>query len=148
MLSRNMRLRLAKLATVTKGSVEVIPDFAVFVDLKADYPAVFTFDSALRRGMCHPVLVDYDPTRDELVWWPDTKRHFSIPRHPRHLFLTPDQWQDFLISWVGAYGSVPVNSAGQMGTARLRDFRKRVNLLRTFRQVAMARYFKETGRRY
>lgn len=132
------RLNLLPLQVTTWG--EGIAGFGVFIDTHRDQPHVGTFTDDIHRGDCRPMLIDYDPLEDDLV---DPATGQRMHRHQKHLFITPEFWQQFLLNSLMETGADPRRGDGTLPTSHFRDARKGLYQLRSFRQMVDWNYLKK-----
>jgi hypothetical protein len=134
------KTRLNAINTVERGSIKVIPDFAVFIDTHRDQPHVGVFYEDIHRGMCRPTLVDY-VVGEDLLFDPGTKE--ALERHDKHLFVTTDYYGEFLGNWLVEHGADPRDGEGCLPTSHFRDSRAKVYELKSFREIVRLRYLEE-----
>ena len=70
-------------------------------------------------------------------------RHLSL--HEKHRFISPEWWHQFCMDWIMDVGVIPVDDQGFMATSRLRDARRGVYKLRSFRQMVVERERKDAS---
>lgn len=149
--AEGLALTKTKVPSIISGSgtveVEVVPNFAVFIDTHRDQPHVPTFEEDIHRGMSRPTVVHYSPPRatdppeymGALIRAEDGR---EIEVDPKHKFVEVDWWQKFVTDHVIDTGRPPIamtgEQKGQLPTSHLRDARKRVYHLKTLRQVVRA----------
>ena len=142
--SRAERLKTEK---VTAGGVEVevVKDFAIFIDTHRDQPHVGMFEVDIHRGTCKPTLVHLrPPAKGYTTEWNDwalirASDGLVLPLHSKHKFVD----KTWFMSWVSEYvmenGEAPIDDKGFMLTTKLRDARASVYKLRSFRQMVVER---------
>ena len=133
--------RIKKLPSVDKYGVTVIEGFAIFMDTHRDQPHVGTFAEDIHRGAVLPTPVDY-LVEDDMLRNAETGK--MLPRHDKHMFIEPEDWGQFLVDWMMKTGEDPRSGDGTLPTSHFRDARKKVYLLRSFRQMVMYHYNKRT----
>lgn len=84
--------------------------------------------------------VHFDPGTEELV---DPETGNRLPLHQKHLFITPEFWQQFLLNALMETGTDPRRGDGTLPTSHFRDARKGVYELKSFRQMVDYNYFKK-----
>lgn len=125
-------------------TLEVVPQFAVFIDTHRDQPHVPTFESDIHRGWCKPTMVDYAPPPATAP--ADNMGHMIradgriIAVDEKHRFVEVDWWTDYVTTFVIENGTSPLQGAGgefagQMATSHLRDSHKKVYRLKSLRQI-------------
>lgn len=116
----------------------VVENFGYFIDTHRDMPHIGMFEDDLHRGMCRPTLVHYQPSTSGGPGWlvraTDGKK---LELHDKHLFVTEEWFKTFLLTKVMETGKTPLDANGQMQTALLRDPRKKVYDLKSFRQMVI-----------
>lgn len=127
-----LQKRIDKLPARETNGIEIIEGFGVFIDTHRDQPHVGSFAEDIHRGMCLPTLVDY-VRNDDYLRHPQTG--MLLQRHDKHLFIEPEAWGQFLIEWMMTNGSDPRDGEGSLPTSHFRDSRKKLYLLRSFRQM-------------
>lgn len=129
--------RLKEIPTEKFGSLDVIKDFGIFIDTHRDQPHVGTLTEDIHRGQCRPIKVDYVVGEDLLLEFESGQ---VLQRHDKHLFVEEDWYQEWLMNWVVAQGSLPTDGEGLMPTSHFRDPRAKKYDLKSFRQMVVARY--------
>ena len=127
-----LQKRIDALPAKETNGIEIIEGFGVFIDTHRDQPHVGSFAEDIHRGMCLPTLVDY-VRNDDYLRHPQTG--MLLQRHDKHLFIEPEAWGQFLIEWMMTNGSDPRDGEGSLPTSHFRDSRKKLYLLRSFRQM-------------
>ena len=127
-----LQRRIDALPAKDINGLEVIEGFGIFIDTHRDQPHVGTFNEDIHRGMCNPMLVDY-VRKDDFLRDPKTGK--LLHRHDKHLFIEPEAWGAFLTAWFMDHGEDPRDGSGSLPTSHFRDARKKVYLLRSFRQM-------------
>lgn len=127
-------------------TLQVVPQFAVFIDTHRDQPHVPTFEADIHRGWCKPTVVDYAPPPEAAP--ADHMGHMIradgrvIEVDQKHRFVELDWWTDYVTQYVIENGQAPIQGpgefAGQMPTSHLRDSHKKVYKLKSLRQVVKA----------
>jgi hypothetical protein len=137
--------------TPFKGQ-EVVPDFGVFIDTHRDQPHIGTFHEDIHRGSCRPVMVHLyvedataNPAKLFLVEAASGK---TLAVHDKHMYVTPDFWAEFLMTFIMEHGQPPVDTEGVMVTSHLRDPRAKVYKLKSFRQMLEWRHEAERSGTY
>lgn len=124
--------------------IELIERFALLVDTRRDSPQIQTFDPYIPRGKARLTLVDYEPKHRRL--WPNgsmSKARLPIPLHQKHVFVTEDWFSDWMTERMLAGDPPdPRDKDGYIRTIQLRDARKKIYLVKSFRQIAMEHYHK------
>lgn len=129
--------RLKDIPKVKTGSLEIIEGFGIFIDTHRDQPHVGMFHEDIHRGQCRPTKVDYIVGEDMLV---NNETGVSLQRHDKHMFVEEDWYQEWLMNWVAEHGTLPIDAEGVMPTSHFRDPRAKTYLLKSFRQMVVARY--------
>jgi hypothetical protein len=111
----------------------IIRGFGVFIDTHRDQPHIPVFHEDIHRGQCAPMMVDY-LTGDDMLRNPENGE--LIQRHDKHLFIEPEAWASFMLEWL-MEGTDPRDGSGCLPTSHFRDARKKVYLLRSFRQMVL-----------
>jgi hypothetical protein len=130
----------------SKDEIEVVPNFAVFIDTHRDQPHVPTFEDDIHRGMSRPTLVHYAPPRttdpDDLGALIRVEDNRMIDVDPKHRFVETEWWQQFVMDYLMEHGEPPVPTSGpekgQLPTSHLRDARAKVYHLKSLRQIVRA----------
>jgi hypothetical protein len=128
----SLQRRIDALPATDMNGLEVIEGFGIFIDTHRDQPHVGTFNEDIHRGMCNPMLVDY-VRKDDFLRNPQDG--MLLQRHDKHLFIEPEEWGAFLVDWMMTRGSTPFDGTGSLPTSHFRDSRKKLYLLRSFRQM-------------
>lgn len=133
--------------------IEVVPNFAVFIDTHRDQPHVPTFEDDIHRGMTRPTLVHFRPPTITISGTPMTlpaplgqivrvEDGRMIDVDPKHKFVEVQWWQGFLMDYIMEHGVSPVSTdsetKGQLPTSHLRDSRAKVYALKSLRQIVRA----------
>lgn len=126
--------RLKTIPTTDMNGVSVIKDFGVFMDTHRDQPHVGTFADDIHRGAVLPTPVDY-LVEDDMLRHQETGK--LLQRHDKHLFIEAEEWGRFILNWMMTTGEDPRAGDGTVPTSHFRDARKKVYLLRSFRQMVM-----------
>jgi hypothetical protein len=122
--------------------VRLIERFGLLVDTRRDTPQIQTFDPYIPRGKARLTLVDYEPKR-RLLWPSMGKAHLPIPLHQKHVFVTEEWFADWMTERMLAGDPAdPRDKDGYIQTTLLRDARKPVYLVKSFRQIVMHHYHK------
>lgn len=129
--------RIKDISTEKVGSLKVIKDFGIFIDTHRDQPHVGSFHEDIHRGQCRPTPVDY-VVGEDLLLEPESGQ--TLQRHDKHLFVETEWYQNWLMDWLTANGSLPTDGEGVMPTSHFRDPRAKTYLLKSFRQMVVARY--------
>lgn len=132
-------------STVTIGgvSMEVVKNFAIFIDTHRDQPHVGSFHPDIHRGTCKPTLVHLlESSNDFYLVHNETGGTLKLDE--KHRFLDVDWWAGFLADWWAEHGELPVDKDGFMPTSHLRDPRKKTYFLRSFRQMVVINQMKGT----
>lgn len=128
--------RIDQLPYVEKHGLKIVENFGIFIDTHRDQPHIQGFHADIHRGQCVPILVDYiigdDYLRDPVVG-------DIILRHDKHLFITEEEWGQFLLNYLMENGTDPRDGSGALATSHFRDARKKVYLLKSFRQMVIAK---------
>jgi hypothetical protein len=135
--------RLAKIQATEKFGVRTIENFGIFIDTHRDQPHVGVFFDDIHRGQCRPMLVHYDITDDYLI---DAESGTTLPRHDKHMFVTPEFYAQFLTDYMMQNGTDPRDGAGCLPTSHFRDARAKVYELKSFREMVRLRAIKENIR--
>lgn len=124
-----------------------LPEFAMFLDTHRDLPHIGSFAEDLHRGVCRPTLVHWMPMSgaDLGVLIRATGTYtgdLMIDVHKEHRFLSIDAWRQFILAFMAENGGeAPVETSGkhmgEMPTRLLRDPRRALYLMRSFRQAAL-----------
>lgn len=127
--------------TINGETLEVVKDFAIFIDTHRDQPHVGMFEDDIHRGTCKPTLVHLITKKgagDELTYflWRNENGE-KLKLHEKHKFITVDWWKGFLLDCMSETGKLPVNSEGYMATSHLRDARANRYKLKSFRQIVV-----------
>jgi len=122
--------------------VELIERFALLVDTRRDTPQIQSFDPYIPRGKARLTLVDYEPKNRRL--WPNgSKARLPIPLHQKHVFVTEEWFADWMTTrMLGGEPPDPRDRDGYIQTTQLRDARKKIYLVKSFRQIVMDHYRK------
>ena len=131
-IARALQNRIDTIPAVEANGLQIIRDFGVFIDTHRDQPHVGTFLEDIHRGQCAPTMVDYI-VGDDMLRHQDTA--MLLQRHDKHLFITPQDWGEFLVKFMMDNGSDPRDGAGSLPTSHFRDARKGVYMLKSFRQM-------------
>jgi len=121
-----------QLPVVEKNGLEIVENFGIFIDTHRDQPHVGTFTDDIHRGHCRPMPVDYIIV-DDMLRNPENGN--LLQRHEKHLFIQPDTWTTFLVDSLMTTGADPRSGDGTLPTTHFRDARKKIYLLRSFRQM-------------
>jgi hypothetical protein len=151
-LPKTLQKLLSDLKPQPYRGTDVVPDFGVFIDTHRDQPHIGTFHEDIHRGSCRPVMVhlqvedaEVDPVKLYLVE-PTTGK--ALPIHEKHMFVTPEFWAEFLMTFIMEHGQPPLDSEGVMITSHLRDPRAKVYKLKSFRQMLEWRHEAERSGTY
>lgn len=140
--ARAASLPVGAVTTPTGGALgNVVENFAVFIDTHRDQPHVPTFGTDIHRGMCQPVVVHYGPARpparpDPLLFRASDGATINLDEQ-HHKFISIDWWTSFVLDYMQAHGTTPLDGDGMMPTSHLRDARAKRYLLRSFRQIVV-----------
>lgn len=129
--------RIKEIPTEKVGSLKVIKDFGIFIDTHRDQPHVGSFKEDIHRGECAPTRVDY-VVGEDLLLEPESGK--ALLRHDKHLFVEESWYEEWLMNWLVEHGTLPTNAEGVMPTSHFRDPRAGKYLLKSFRQMVVARY--------
>lgn len=127
-----LQKRIDALPAKETNGIEIVEWFGVFIDTHRDQPHIGGFHEDIHRGTCLPTLVDYVRNDDYLR---EPKTGMLLQRHDKHLFIEPEAWGQFLVNWMMANGDDPRDGSGSLPTSHFRDSRKKLYLLRSFRQM-------------
>ena len=141
-ISRNLHQKLMSLPRTPLGStgVEVIKDFGILIETHQDDDGARPqFRHSFIRGWCAPVLVhlEYGPGSTPTLW-NDDLQDIDLD-YADHRFMTTEGWSKFNLDFFIENGRSPIET-GTMPTRYLRDARKKVYLLRSFRQIVDDNY--------
>ena len=128
--------------------MEVVKDFAIFIDTHRDHPHVGMFDPDIHRGTCKPTLVHMLPPVTPAVEWADwtvvnAETGATLPLHSKHKFVDKQWYQRWLMDYIMENGEAPIGENGFLSTTKLRDARAGVYKLRSFRQMVVERQMLE-----
>ena len=125
-------------------SIPVVENFAVFIDTHRDMPHIGSFDDDLHRGVCKPTTVHALVAKDGSALLMDAGGdHKLLKLHDKHLFVSIDWYQDFVVNHLMTSGSMPIDDDGKMPTKLLRDPRTGIYLLKTFGNMVRERARKD-----
>ena len=138
------------------GELVVVKNFGVFVDTHRDLPHVGSFEDDLHRGTCKPVVVHfwrtnaqtYDSSNSAAVTMARNNpngvlvhavNNRLLPLHDSHRFVTTGWWQNFIQEYILDFGvdSFAPDGSLWLSTSKLRDPRRGVYKLKSFRQIVM-----------
>lgn len=130
------------------SGMQVVKDFGVFIDTHRDQPHVGSFHSDIHRGECRPttvhVLLTIDPAGGQAIpVLVNAETGAQLPYHPKHLFITADWYEHWLVNWVMEHGTGPLDEEGKMPTSHFRDPREKRYVLKSFGNVVRDRAAKD-----
>ena len=131
-IARALQNRIDTIPAVEQNGLAIIKDFGVFIDTHRDQPHVGSFAEDIHRGHCAPTMIDY-VVNDDLLRNQDTG--MLLQRHDKHLFISPEDWGNFLVKYMMDNGADPRSGDGTLPTSHFRDARAKVYLLKSFRQM-------------
>lgn len=131
--------RLDKMPATERNGLRILEEFGVFIDTHRDQPHVGGFAEDIHRGQCVPTPIDYMIGDDILI---NRETGILLQRHDKHLFITNDEWSNFLVTSLMESGVDPRSGDGSLPTSHFRDARHKIYLLKSFRQMVMNRYLR------
>lgn len=137
MASTTMKRALKLPLKLVDGDL-IVEDFGYFIDTHRDMPHIGMFEDDLHRGLCKPTKVHYVPasaSSGHPGWLQRASDGKRLELHPKHQFVTEEWFRKFLIDRVMTAGTTPLDKNGEMPTSLLRDPRRKLYELRSFRQM-------------
>lgn len=128
----------SRAAELPRNAENIFEGFGWLLDTHRDLPHIGSLDDDLHRGMCRPIRVDlqYLPMSSEwMLVTPDRSRTLRLD--PAHKFVTEEQMRDLILQSMVTTGKTPFDSDGRMPTSLVRDPRKKIYKLKSFRQMVV-----------